>query len=207
MKQIYYGTNRITYDIIETEINYDDTECITNLTFHQPKPIFLGDLNITGFMAVTGEQYKQLPLTQGVYQVYNVDSCILIHKTNSNKEIKDITFKFHELVYIDSDHTCGFFDYVKVDNLSSLDEDFDEDDEDKYMLSFKKLKSKNIHDGCPVKVSNFDLDTKINIPNEIIGYIINSDCGTVFPLQCLIDDDNENAVILTGEVVETLMKN
>ena len=74
-------------------------------------PVHLGQLIIENGLAVTGAEYFHVAFSDGIYDIFNLHGSLLIKK--KDLDILNLTYYFNGPVFIDRDHTCGFFNFNK----------------------------------------------------------------------------------------------
>lgn len=202
----------------EFEVNINnETNDIKIMKFNFTNDVnikFVGELQNVKNVAYVGSEFEEITFDNeynGNYDVYNVENGLLIKKSSDDKmvikNISNVLFKFHDYIYVDNDYKVGFFDFDKLNKLRKLNDIiFDEEECDYSMFEFKNLNASDIKTGHQIKMSNLDLEFEIKKKEkDVLGYIIDSDCGTAFPLQLLINEENNAALILTGKLMEELL--
>ena len=171
---------------------------IKNLAQAQP----LGSVQISKSLGISSSKLEAVSIGKGTYTVCNLCDCLIIMRTPC--EFEPTICIFNRMLYIDGDHLCGFFDYDMVRAMIADDPNHSDSEEDgDSMCEIRDLTPKEREGGCMLTPKDLLLDTK-NIDTPI-GCVIDSDCGTAFPLPLFVNKEKGIAVILTGRAVESLV--
>lgn len=163
----------------------------------------IGRFHATDGIVATAETCNKLLFDNGIYIVYNLDQCLLVVK--KGVKISDTKYVFNNLIGVDGDYLCGFFDYNFLSDFLKNDPDHDceSSNDELFMCEIRKLKKTERKNGCAIRGCDLVLNKFKSDNTNVVGCVIDTKCGTAFPLSVFVSDNS--ALILTGEIIEKLI--
>lgn len=180
----------ILFELFENQIHGEKYTEILSLSFNYIDDFTkLGSFRPKGNIIVGNpEEISQTDFAKGKYYVYRVDGCLLLSKNEITiSTIIGRKFLFHKKVCICSDHLFGFFDGSVVDDDTYFTDEYDDND---------------FSDGLAVHLSS--IEDKEFEKDRVVGYVMDSQCGSVATVPLLVDENGTSALLVGGAIIEKI---